>query len=276
MMVDVSRAEKSPQVSYRSKEVEPMLPNTDKSPESWSDYHVRSCTTQLRALHDALLTRILPSFNSVQQEGCEREERELARLERTWDEHEFLDYDPLKAAEMALEVKYNYFELMSNLQQSLINSTAVCMNHLFEQQLLQFLQREFGSKITEISNGFRGVCETEMKKAGIDVATLPGWADADILRLVANTVKHSNGPSATELRGKRPDFFQATPSTDQPVGMRLQYPAFGDFFVKVENIELWKNSLISFWTKISERCRERSRELVSSARELTGSDLGDL
>lgn len=244
-----------------------MLPSTDKSPESWSDYHVRSCTTQLSALNDALQTRILPSFNRVQQEGCELEEREFARLGCIQDGHETLNYDPSKAAEMAAEVKFNYFQLMTNLHQSLINATAVCLSHLFEQQLLQFLKRDPRSKITEISSAFRKDCESEMKYVGIDVATLPGWTDADILRLVANTVKHGDGRSATELRARRSDLFQAAPSKDQPVGMRLQYPAFGDLFVKVEDIGLWTSSLISFWNSISECCRERER---------VSSDLGDL
>lgn len=87
---------------------------------------------------------------------------------------------------------------------------------------------------------------------------IPGWTDADVLRLVANTIKHGPGTSADELRQQRPDLFEYPRDpmeqiNDRPLRVALRYPAFGDLFVTISDIDHWTNSLSEFWKKIGER-----------------------
>lgn len=142
-----------------------MVMSSDKIANDWSAYHVRECLTQLRALRDAIENRILPTFMSVDAEGSALAEAEFDRLKALSGAHENPNYDSSGDAQKAEEAKLDYFSLMIGLKQSLINTVTVCMSHLFEQQLLEFLNREIRpEKKIKISTTFRKEFEAELKK----------------------------------------------------------------------------------------------------------------
>lgn len=225
---------------------------------SWSDYHVQECIVQLHTLRDSLIHRILPTFSSVEQEGAVLVEEALDQLKAQSGADEDPDYDSSGDAEKAEARKYDYYALMAGLRQSLINSTAASMHHLFEQQLREFLRREISlGRPTVLSNTFRKEFAAEVAKAGHDISGWPSWADADILRLTSNTIKHADGTSADDLRKRRAELFAPpgaaiTQSNEGAFRESLRYPALGDLFVTPEDIEQWTRSLTDFWTRIGE------------------------
>jgi hypothetical protein len=95
------------------------------------------------------------------------------------------------------------------------------------------------------------------KHFGLDLKDLPQWETIDQLRLVANAVKHADGGSARELRGKREELFRnpivesmnlATPNYDR---WPLRSPLTGeDLFVTEQIFAEYANAAHNFMAAV--------------------------
>ena len=73
---------------------------------------------QLTALRDVIFDRVLPAFDQLDSEANEIEREALARLEANATEYS----DGADLAEAALEAGLEHFELMTDTQQTVMNS----------------------------------------------------------------------------------------------------------------------------------------------------------
>lgn len=212
----------------------------------------RQFDSQLRALHDALQRRILPAFAHVQDEGDAIAEEVFQQLGKGAGP----DYDSSEDAMVAQEARFEHFDLMGKVMQSLINAMLVTVSHLFEQQLIALVRRVYLSLTEAEAKALAQKPRDRFKamvrdRTNIDVDTLPGWAKAEELRMIANTIKHADGPAADSLRQLRPDLLTHPSLKTQSVShvpQTFDFTSLGDnIFVTPAQFAEYVVALCDFW-----------------------------
>jgi hypothetical protein len=90
----------------------------------------------------------------------------------------------------------------------------------------------------------------------IDIESFANWPKLQELRLLANTVKHAEGKSSSELMKIRPDlfifpksFFAIEPKYPRPV----YSPMSGDdIYVQLKDFNEYADALKGFWKEFTE------------------------
>jgi hypothetical protein len=211
------------------------------------------------AYADAVLNRLLPTFDDLGTEAEEVSRREYERLGEmpAFDEEPI---DVVEASERAFEAGLTYYESMSGVAQAMANLAAAGLYHLFEQQVMVFHRRQVLSKAEE--NDLKYIRWSEFEKriqnAGADLKQLQTWSQVDELRLVANTVKHGEGASAARLRQLRPELFVHPGLRDdptwegEPVGSAEMPMGGEDIYVTRDDLERYRDALVSFWREFGD------------------------
>ena len=203
---------------------------------------------QINTITDMFKDHILPSIdndklNSEAEEIAEKMYQAYMSLPGTGNE------DPANFASMALDEGISYFSLRFSIRQGVLNLFAVALYHTFEQQFQL------------------GKMDDELKLRKITRDDFPSWrVIKDELRLVANTVKHAEGPSAKQLFRKRPDLFK-NPMFINPHILFNQMswppifqPLVGEgLYIKLSDIEYFHKHLICFWSQLAAQL-ETSKE----------------
>lgn len=173
--------------------------------------------------------------------------------------------DPGDVAGWAREHSYSWWQTMVSLRQSMINLMAAGLFHLIEQQLGALsldcvYERVRDTKLEIVRRWY-------IANLGIDLASLSDWPRIDELRLVTNSVKHAEGPSARQLRKLRPDLF-ANPAfahirsemggrwhaRQEPLAMPL---AGEDLFVTETDLHSYCSAAVGLFEGIVEFCEAR-------------------
>jgi hypothetical protein len=115
------------------------------------------------------------------------------------------DYDPGDFVESAFDEGFEFYELMHDTRQGLVNRLAAALYHLFEQQLCEFYRLIAWDKKAVLSGND---AEEKLRTLGVDVAKFPEWASLNELRLLTNCVKHAEGSSCKQLAELRSDLFE--------------------------------------------------------------------
>jgi hypothetical protein len=197
----------------------------------------------------ALAERLLPQFSSVEREAEELAEKEYERLCRLPGDE---NVDMGSLAERAQDVGITWYQNMMGTRQSLINLYAVGLRHLFEQQLYDFVKR------AELCNRESANYEKDykaLKKIGVDVENVSAWSALEELRHLSNCVKHAEGPSARELKKKRPDLFVHPSTVSLPFlnkpGPVIQPLAGEDVYVSLEVLSGYVVAIRQFWGEVA-------------------------
>ena len=232
---------------------------TVPSPLDWyQQYLLSEFESQLKAIVDALVERLLPNFEEISEEAQKA-------AEDAWNEHmsrppatEF--DDPADYAEQAENVGISRYILLSGIRQGMINLFAVALHHAFEQQIARFhTQQDLLHPCFVDCKGEVPPIEwfwREQLCKRIDVKSFKSWQKVNELRHVANTVKHAEGPSARKLRRIRPDIFEFP---EPPIAQ----PLLGeDIEVSIEDISDYRDHLLMFWEEFSSSTSGKSVLLV--------------
>jgi len=223
----------------------------------WAEHFNRVFTPQIHALVDTLSDRLLPTFGNIETEANQKADEEYERIgsllacENT---------DMAEIAEQAWEAGEEHYLMMSGLRQGLQNMFAMALYHLYEQQVMLFHRR--GVLVLhekDNTNLFEhSVFQKKLLHYGIDVKTFASWPLINELRLVANTVKHGEGDSASDLHSRHPELFIA-PSVaglrflgSEPVPPVFQ-PIMGeDLYVSLDDIRRYAAAVEQFWSELSD------------------------
>jgi len=88
---------------------------------------------------------------------------------------------------------------------------------------------------------------------------VPAWSTIDELRIVANTVKHADGGSADQLKGKRPEFFEPQHANGQITAMPFRYtprvyrPMSGeDLYLTMTDLRAYGRATVEFWDQFAD------------------------
>ncbi len=186
------------------------------------------------------IERLLAGFQNIDDEA---EETTSESWHRLMSQPATGDEDPADAAAEAWDDGVERYTAITNLHQAVLNLLATKIRHLFEQHVNDYDE-------TAQHHG-----QTPLTWARL--GELPSWPVVDELRLVANTAKHGEGDSATQLRTIRPDLFE------NPIFKKMGYadpwpnaraPFAGDgLFVARDDIERYQAAVESFWTELAER-----------------------
>jgi hypothetical protein len=232
----------------------------------WDYYFSKIFVQQINALQYCLTSRTLVSFDNLGEESNKIAKEEFSRLgERPVDEDNFTDVADL--AEMAQEKAIDYYTIMSNMKHALIGLFTSGLFHLFEQQIFLFYNRallEYGEEKAKISDVGWKKLKSRLKSEGIDLDSLKFFQEIDILRLVANVIKHAEGWSADELKKFKPDYFKPDKSI-----LPLEIPSYLEIQVELpltgEDIKIPSDDFIqycedvkAFWRELGERLIEIS------------------
>lgn len=201
---------------------------------------------------DAVETRFLPTFDSLESEAEQASKAEWERMGQVVDP-EYADESQL--AEQAHEAGVAYYMSLDSVRQTLINLAVTALYHLFEQQLLFFHRREVLSPDEEDDKKLLNIGEytTRLSAAGIQVEALSTWPKVEELRFVANAIKHAEGASADKVRQLRPDLFTHPQLRHSPLFGSMQMtpiymPMSGeDFFLSISDLKMYREALLEFW-----------------------------
>lgn len=152
-----------------------------------------------------VLDDVLPTFSTLSARARAFADAEFDRLSRQLDPDED---DGSVAADQAEGAGQTFFNTLFAIRQGSLNLFAVGLFHLLEQQLAD-LCRDGAFPVRPPNDTKLDLTTTWLaKNFALDLSALPAWPDIDQLRLLANTVKHGEGSSATQLRVVRPDLFE--------------------------------------------------------------------
>ncbi len=208
-----------------------------------------------------LRKRIVPSFDSIEAEADAEQERVYEEAAQNFDPDTF---DPADDYESSFEAGLDLYMRAAQMKQAYVNMTVVMLWHLFEQQLRVLVRRELppvGYDDEPVDDPV-GIATRLFKSHGVNLFKLPSMKKLDEVRLVANTVKHTDGDAATALRSKRPELF-TDPRLE--VGNReppitVDFTAFGDdLYVTLDIIDEYVGHIVSFWNEMAAKLREAAQ-----------------
>ena len=168
----------------------------------------QSVLPSLRTFSKVVTRDVLSGFEGLERRADAVSEAEYARLGSCSGSSDDENFG--QAAEAAYEAGIDFYLMMSEFRQGTVNLLAVGLFHLFEQQL-QHISKD------GLFRGLPPLDDSKLAKAeewfrthlGIELESFQGWDLIEgELRLVVNTIKHGDGPSASRLRKINPKLFE--------------------------------------------------------------------
>ena len=146
---------------------------------------------------------------------------------------------------------------MYGIRQGMLNLFAAALYHTFEQQVM-FFHRKNVLDLDEENDPKKfkpKVFQRRLKESGIDIKNFACWSKIDELRLVANTVKHAEGPSSDRLRDIRSEMFINPLFSQDPFSLQgfdsVFQPLVGDdLYVSLQDIRDYCDHLVQFWEEL--------------------------
>jgi hypothetical protein len=185
----------------------------------------------------SLSERVLPSFNDIPEEVARVEEETYNRLARL--------IDPADIGDQVGHAMGDFLNMAEGIVQGIIHLFTAGLYHLFVQQLIQLYRDQFDAPPPRSGQEFSTIKERLLQDCKIDISTFSSWDKLRELRLVANVVKHADGPSCTELRQARPDFFSHSYPVYQPL-------AGEDLHISVDEFTRYVEATKQFWEELAE------------------------
>ena len=179
--------------------------------------------------------RLLPTFDTFGTEALKHGEESFRGKAAGLDP---LDSDQYEAAayfaDKAMDETLAFADMLVAMYFASVGLYSVGLFHLFEQHFtdlrLEVLEAHTYSKEIKLKE----VVDWLKTDVSIDVTAFTTWPVIDELRLVANTIKHAEGGSATAVRSRRPDLFIHPSKREEgdysatSLQSRVRKPLFGE------------------------------------------------
>lgn len=223
----------------------------------WSGYFRRVFISHVCAFEHAVIARLLPAFEGIEDEAQRIILEEYERLGRLpGDESVGMD----DIAERAHGVGLAKHDESAAVRQSLLNLSAASLFHLFEQQLLVFHHRQVLAPSEERDHRLfrQQAVRDRLRAEGVDLEAFASWKGIKELEALANTVKHGGGRSANLLRTLRPELLVHPLLRDESRWTKrpridVNLPLAGDsVFVTETDIRRFAAYVVAFWNDLAE------------------------
>jgi hypothetical protein len=220
----------------------------------WAKYARRVFLPSLEFYRRIVMEKFLPSLSdeAITEESHQVEIEYFERM----GEFSLEDDDPSDYYESASDEGLEFYQLMHDTRQGLVNGLAAALYHLFEQQLCEFYRLVAWDKKAVLSGK---EAEDKLRALGVDIAKFPEWASINELRLLANCVKHGEGGSCEQLAALRPDLLERPTVGPRLRGPRpfVERPLSGDgVYFSVEEFNKMADRLERFWEYIADQINE--------------------
>jgi hypothetical protein len=226
----------------------------------WADHITRVFLPYIRVLREVYFKRLAPTFDDANVDA----DRVSEEVWRQLGEAASSEADPGDLAEIAHHAGIDRYLMLSDARQTLNNLYAVALHHLLEQQQIVLLRRELLAKEDEHESALhnRDRFVAELRAQGIDPTSYASWKALDDLRLVANSVKHADGPSVVALKQRRPEMFTHPFLRNDPDSLardsallefhRVYQPLAGDdLYVTDDELSQFFDAAEQFWTELA-------------------------
>lgn len=184
----------------------------------------------LSNLKRTIFERLLPSFNSIEDEAKSKAEKYLEEQNKSFNPD--ID-DPATHYENANDIEISHSLTESDFRQHFINSCTIYLYHLFEKKI---------QSIFKIDKKILSSVEKEMdKKTQGTFSTNPDWLIIrNDLSLLSNSLKHDEGRSFKELENNYQQYFKKyegfTKTSYKPDDIFITEAMLNDFFTSIENV----------------------------------------
>lgn len=222
----------------------------------WSEYIRDRICPRFEQFGKLVASRVLPAFDGINEEAHALERRRYEELmssvsapeEDMWDAGEAM-------ADLAFNEAMDHAVLLESMRFATLNLYAAALYHLTEQHLIDLVLRIHNNDQRHNHRPEEAIAWFK-EALGLDLSTLSSWPLLEELRLVANVVKHGEGPSAGRLREIRPDLFVYPTHREDRTGvsgLRVETTLFGqDFFVTDEEFKRYHDGSVAFWTELAD------------------------
>jgi hypothetical protein len=212
----------------------------------WAYYIRRVFIPGLQFYQRVVTEKFLPSLSeeSIGSEADRVQEEVLELLKRSVEPEES---DPSHYDKMAFDEGLEFYQLMHDTRQGLINSFTAGLYHLFEQQICE-LYRLIAWDKQAVLNGEKAIKNLQM--LGLNARDFPEWTSLEEVRLLANCIKHAEGSSCKLLAERRPDLFEQPTIGPKLHGPRafVERPLSGDgIYVSASEFERMADTAKRFW-----------------------------
>jgi len=230
------------------------MPQHDADRNEWISRTIMApeFVTQAQYYRDAVLSRLLPTFDAIEIESNAHAETLFQQCANT--------DDPATAAEWAWDEAIAHYMSLTSAKQSILNLATSGLYHIFEQQITSIL-RHVGVHL-EKEKDLLKQAERVLPGHGIEIGKQPSWSVlCGELRLAANTVKHGAGGSAVELFRIRPDLFRQSAIREDDTRVSLGESGAGPMLgagllISAAQFDLYATTLIDFWGSLVIERRE--------------------
>ncbi|MGA1995558.1 MAG: hypothetical protein ABSH45_07235 [Bryobacteraceae bacterium] len=210
---------------------------------------------------------VLPTFGNLDERASQMASHYNRVLAQPAGEYGD-DTDIASVAESAEARALSWYEMMASLRQTMLNLLAAGLFHLTEQQLAAFSRDASFSGMPLKDSKMEKVAEWYLAHLHLDFETLPSWAMIDELRLVANAVKHGEGPSERQLRSVRAELFSnpahaefySEVGVSPPTGPVVAPLSGEDLFVSEKLLHMYAQAAESFFAEIAEHFKVRGHD----------------
>jgi hypothetical protein len=189
----------------------------------------------------------VPAFDALDEEAKEIQQEAYAQSAASAGPYA----DPGYAAEAAYHQGVDFYLATDAIKQGVFNLTVAGLYHLFEQHSWSLLFQLQGPHPKK--NDVRDRLSKFLKHLAIDIRQLKGWKDVEELRLVANSVKHGDGSSSSQLRQINPKLFlvsQDDRSDHFPIHPVIRPLAGEGLYLTADDFNRFAHALTEFWQSL--------------------------
>ena len=185
----------------------PMTGRFHRLPHAWATMFRVGFAAEVEAFRRSLVERVLPTFATLNDEAEAVQQAAYDRMDQSPCER-----DPASEYEQGLEEAAEWLRMMWGIRQGTVNLYAAGLYHVVEQQLLNFHRNVIlapGEEERVIRERLQlqvfrlDDLDLRLQACGIKLTEIPSYPAIRQLKLIANTVKHSEGPDCDRLRAER-------------------------------------------------------------------------
>ena len=174
--------------------------------------------------------------------------------------------DGASVAEWATGQGIEMYDTLSTMRSNHLLMTISMLYHIWEQQLIRFTIHElqhylrFDNRSVEYED-----VQTIFELHGVSITRTKCWEKIKELKILVNTIKHGDGPSADRLRKIRPDFFKLD-SIETDI-LELHGAVLLDSYslqVKESDLYDYIKATKNFWDEMPERAYSDTETIISA------------
>lgn len=208
--------------------------------------------SQHKAYVEGVTEKLFPPFDNIKDEA----DKHADDIFRRFGEIHGWENGPDMAdfADDAFEHGLEKYENLMFVKGQLSALATAGLFHLWEKTLKAFILRELGhyglteEGKREIENANHRTLTEWLCELGFELDGKKYMEELEICRLIANTIKHGDGPSCRQLAERAPNLLTSAYGID----LLLDQPSADNLWIEAESFERFAEAIETFWNEMPE------------------------